>query len=245
MSSCPRCGCENPDSSRYCESCGSSLVVDDEVERIIPQEEFTKGMEFVEIRKTPERLRDRKIAVTLSVIASVSSLVMLLLWRMEFTLETPFMTEIESFSFLEIAAVSSYGTWIYILIVLAVVASVFGILSSFVAAYSATIVMVVSVLSCLPFYATQSFGLVDLPVVYSVSGLDQLCIPVLISFAIDVVGLLAGVFAAKSVSMDRRVFDRKTGGRHLGLMYNVDREWNHVARRRRCPIDVRTMDVST
>ena len=233
MSSCPRCGRENPDSSRYCESCGVSLTVDDEVERIIPQEEFTRGMEFVEIRKTPERLRDRRIAIVLSVITSVSSLLMLFLWRMEFTLETPFMTELESMSFLEIAAVSSYGTWIYILIVLAVVASVFGILSSLVAAYSATIVMVVSVLSCLPFYATQSFGLVDLPVVYSVSGLDQLCIPVFISFAIDVVGLLAGAFAAKSVSMDRRILDRKTGVRHLGLMYNVDREWNHVARRQR------------
>lgn len=106
-------------------------------------------MEFVEIRKTPERLRDRRIAIVLSVIASVSSLLMLFLWRMEFTLETPFMTELESMSFLEIAAVSSYGTWIYILIVLAVVASVFGILSSLVAAYSATIVMVVSVLSSL------------------------------------------------------------------------------------------------
>ena len=152
---------------------------------------------------------------------------------MEFTLETPIMTELESMSFLEIAAVSSYGTWIYILIVLAVVASVFGILSSFVAAYSATIVMVVSVLSCLPFYATQSLGLVDLPVVYSVSGLDQIYIPVFISFAIDVVGLLAGAFAAKSVSIDRRIFDRKTGVRHLGLMFNVDREWNHVARRQR------------
>ena len=190
-------------------------------------------MEFVEIRKTPERLRDRRVAIVLSVIASVSSLVMLLLWRMEFTLETPIMTELESMSFLEIAAVSSYGAWIYILIVLAVVASFFGILSSFVAAYSATIVMVVSVLSCLPFYATQSLGLVDLPVVYSVSGLDQIYILVFISFAIDVVGLLAGAFAAKSVSIDRRIFDRKTGVRHLGLMFNVDREWNHVARRQR------------
>ena len=233
MSSCPRCGRENPDSSRYCESCGVSLTVDDEVERIIPQEEFTRGMEFVEIRKTPERLRDRRIAIVLSVITSVSSLLMLFLWRMEFTLETPFMTELESMSFLEIAAVSSYGAWIYILIVLAVVASFLGILSSFVAAYSATIVMVVSVLSCLPFYAIQSFGLVDLPVVYSVSGLDQIYIPVFISFAIDVVGLLAGAFAAKSVSIDRRIFDRKTGVRHLGLMFNVDREWNHVARRQR------------
>ena len=240
---CPQCGKENPDEHEACRECGAvlpespvmeqslgtSLGFDSQdVETVVPPEVLLKKFKaIVELRKTPERLRFRRNAIILSVIPSVVVLLMLAFWSPEYSVAIddwiPF--EGEGLSFYDVASMEG-NALILPMIVLCAVAAVSGILSPMCSTVGPIILICLIIIS-------DSFT------VYSGGhSLQYSCVGpmwyagILIGVLCTVTAYISACFMSRSLSPDGRVRDRSTGVFHLGLLYNVDRNWNRVARRR-------------
>lgn len=239
---CPQCGKDNPDGYEACQGCGAllpessvgeqslgtSLGFDSQdVEAIVPPEVLLKKFKaIVKLRKTPERLRFRRNAIILSVVPSVIVLLTLAFWSPDYSLTIDDWNPLDGggLSFFDVASMEG-NELNRLMIALCAVAAVAGILSPMYSTPGPIFLVCLIIIS-------DSFTVYSGDFTLQYSCVDPIrYVGILIGVLCTVMAYISARFMNRSLSPDGRVRDRTTGVFHLGLLYNVDRNWNRVVRR--------------
>lgn len=224
---CPSCGSEYPDDADRCPECGAvpDATVSDREEAagvdVVAKVWTYNGRSMVELARTPERVRRRRIAVVSSVASSLLVLFVLFLLRLDYSvsLMDVFPLDGTSMSFLDARSMFSNN----LVPMLALVLAVLGLFSPIFACFS-NIAMFVSALTVLVIDVESGVGFIR----YSLESgsTTVLLVTVTVSLVLSLVGIRSMVR-----TLTGGIRDRRSGIPYLGLNFNIGWKWNRVVRK--------------
>lgn len=187
----------------------------------------------VVLEKMPERIRDRRMGILLSVLVSVMSLVFLFLWNFDFVavfqydigLDIP---DVEMGMTVLDSALESGSA----VVLAGIVATTFFALLGFVTPYLSVVTSFIFVLTAIESMYPFEMEVNHLP--YMCMGTVEQASGMMVYFLILASISVASVFlVSRSLSASRSFFDRETRmGLKTLLLYNITGDWNVVFRRK-------------
>lgn len=238
---CVGCGTENPDGADVCLECGSEIYVtsrSDSDDRTCGKSPGDDGgtapqKQVVILEKTPGRIRDRRMAISLSMIVSVASLVLLFLWNFDFIavfrldigLEIP---DVDMGMTILDSARASGNVVVLSGIVFTTVFALAGFLTPLLSIPTSVLFTLTALRSMYPF----EMEINNLPFL-CMGTVEQASGVLMIYLAFTAASLVAGFLVFRSLSVSRSFFDREAGMIMRTLLsYNVSGNWNVVFRRK-------------
>lgn len=232
---CIRCGAENPDDADICINCCSDLYAPStsDAEPDAGVDSRVTQNDIVVLEKTTGRIRDRRIAIFLSVLTSVSTLVLLFLWNFDFIAVFRYnigldMPDVEMEMTILDSARESGDAVVFSGIV---VTSVFALVG-FVTPYLSVLTNVIFTLTALESMFPFKMDVGHLP--YLCMGtIEQASGVVVIYLVLTAISVIAVFLATRSYSISRSLLDRETRINPKNLfLNNISRDWNVVSLRR-------------